>query len=159
MAPVISFLQRQMLMKRHLRLQLLSSRRFTSRIQGELYCRLADSSDFDDVVKLSNGVYSGHDYIPVVFHHWLKMANIAIMLLHAGTKLIGLSACCIVDDGRTFVRRAGRISPDLRGQGLRRTLAVALDKYVRENFPKVCRERLVAFSELNNPYKKIWSRT
>ena len=161
MAAVISFLQRQVLVKRHLTVQLLSSRRFTNgQVQREeFYCRLAKSSDFEDVVKLSNGIYSGYDYIPVVFHHWLKMPNIGIMLLHAGTKLVGLSACYIVDDGRTVVRRALRILPNLRGQGLQQTIDVALNEYVRNKFPKVSRERLVAFPDLKtkavNPWQKI----
>ena len=58
----------------------------------------------------------------------------------------------------SVVRDTG-ISPNRRGLGLRRTFAVALDEYVRENFPKVSRERVVDFEELKtktvNPYRKI----
>ena len=82
--------------------------------------RLAEASDIDEVVKLSGGIYNGYDYLPVVFHQWQKMENAAIMMALSGKKLVGLEVCCVFDDGKTFIRRAGRILPELLGQGLLR---------------------------------------
>ena len=128
----------------------------------ELDFRLAETSDIDDVIKLSDGIYNGHDYLPVVFHQWLQMEHMAIMLAHSGSKLIGLAASCIVDDGRTFVRRGSRILPELRCQGLRRHLSRALDEYIQENYPKVCRQRLNAFADLSskpiNPHRRVFEQ-
>ena len=159
MAAVVSFLQRQVLMIRHLRLQPISSRRFTTQSQGEIVCRLAKSSDYHDVVKLSDGVFAEYDYIPVVFHEWLKMEHKIIMLMHAGKKLIGLGVCDIVDDGKTFVRRAGRILPNLRGQGLIHNIVQSTEEHMRANFPKLCRERMGSFLPLDtkpvNPFRRI----
>ena len=159
MAAVVSFLQRQVSMIRHLKLQPISSRWFTTQTQGKLACRLAKSGDYHDIVKLSDGVFGEYDYIPVVFHDWLKMDNKFIMLLHAGTKLIGLEACTIVDDGKTIFRGAWRILPDFRGQGLIRNIVQATDEHVRANFPKICRERGNSFFPLDtmlvNPWQKI----
>ena len=71
------------------------------------------------------------------------------MLLFAGRSLIGLCASCIVDEGKTFVRRFDRIIPNLRGQGLQRKIADALDEHVRTNFPNVSRERGTSFLDLS----------
>ena len=149
MATVTNFLQRRVFMLNHWRVHLLSGRKFSTKIQEELTCRLATSSDFDNVVKLSTGIFNGYDCIPVVFHEWLKKENMAIMLLFAGRSLIGLSASCIVDEGKTFVRRFDRIIPNLRGQGLQRKIADALDEHVRTNFPNVSRERATSFLDLS----------
>lgn len=100
-------------------------------------------------MKLSRGIFNGYDCIPVVFHEWLKKETIAIMLLFAGRSLIGLCASCIVDEGKTFVRRFHRIIPNLRGQGLQRKIADALDEHVRTNFPNVSRERGTSFLDLS----------
>ena len=143
-------------MLNHWRVHLLSGRKFSTKIHEELTCRLATSSDFDNVVKLSTGIFNGYDCIPVVFHEWLKKENIAIMLLFAGRSLIGLSASCIVDEGKTFVRRFDRITPSLRGQGLQRKIFDALHEHVQTNFPNVSRERFTSFLDLT---KVITGRT
>ena len=32
----------------------------------------AEHSDFEDVMKISQGVYSGNDYLPYVYHEWVS---------------------------------------------------------------------------------------
>ena len=85
--------------------------------------RLARSGDFDAIVKLSEGIYDGHDYLPLKFHNWLQRDNLDVLLAYSGDKLVGLQACFVVDEGRTFIRRAERILAELRGQGLARQLS------------------------------------
>ena len=144
----------------HMKLQLSSYRKpFSVRNKMTLQFRLAESSDIDEVVRLSDGVYNGYDYLPVVFHQWLKKENVAIMMSLSGRKIVGLEACCIVDDGKTFIRRAGRILSEYRGHGLLRENHRALDGHVREHFPKVCRERVSSFADLTSistiPYRLV----
>ena len=62
-------------------------------------------------------------------------------LLNSGDKLVGLVACFVVDEGRTCIRRGGRILAELRRQGLLRQLREFARKYVNENYPSVQRER------------------
>ena len=50
---------------------------------------------------------------------------------------------------KTFVRRFDRVIPSLRGQGLQRKIADALDEHVRTNFPNVSRERATSFLDLS----------
>ena len=149
MTAIVNYLQRRVFIANRSRIQYISDRRFSTRINSEqLNWRLAKASDFDDVVKLSEGIYNGYDFIPVVFHQWLKRENVAIMMLYADNKLIGLEAGHIVDDGKTLVRRGGRIAPNLRGQGLVGKMVPALQQYVSAVFPKVSRERISTFVEI-----------
>ena len=108
---------------------------------GRLTFRLAQPGDFDAVVKLSEGIWDGHDYLPLKFHKWLQRDNLDVLLAYSGDKLVGLQACFVVDEGRTLPRRAERILAELRGQGLARQLREFARKYTREHYPSVQRER------------------
>ena len=110
--------------------------------------RLAQSGDFDAVVELSEGIYDGHDYLPFKFHKWLQRDNLKVLLAYSGDKLVGLQACFVVDDGRTFIRRAERILAVLRGQGLARQLREFARKYVSKHYPSVQRERFTTLLDI-----------
>ena len=58
--------------------------------------RIATADDFDEIVKLSEGIYAGHDYLPLTFHQWLQRDNIVILLAYCGGKLVGLEAYFVV---------------------------------------------------------------
>ena len=107
---------------------------------GRLTFRLAQSGDFDAVVKLSEGIYDGHDYLPLRFHKWLQRNHLDVLLAYSGDKLVGLQACFVVDEGRTLIRRAERILTELRGQGLARQLREFARKYTRDHYPNLQRE-------------------
>ena len=109
----------------------------------ELSFRLARLSDFDEVINLSKDIYDGHDYLPHEFHKWMKNENFAVMVAVAGEKLVGLRAAYIVDEGKTCIRRAGRVLPEFRCRGVSKKLSQVLDEYVRQNFPTVRRVRFV----------------
>lgn len=114
----------------------------------DLTFRLARLNDFDEILKLSEGIYNGGDYLPVRFHTWVqKMEDSAIMLSYSGERLVGLLVCSVVDDGRTFVSRAARILPGLRGQGVHKMQGKAMDEFVRKTFPNVRRKRLTKQDE------------
>ena len=115
MTTIVNYLRRRVFIANRSRIQYISDRTFSTRINPQqLNWRLAKASDFDDVVKLSEGIYNGYDFIPAVFHQWLKRENVAIMMLYADKKLIGLEAGHIIDGGKTLVRRGGRIAPNLK---------------------------------------------
>ena len=112
--------------------------------------RLARPDDFHEIVKLSEGIYDGHDYLPPKFHEWLNRENLHIILAYSGEKLVGLQAYFVVDDGKTFVRRAIRILPELRGRGLMRPLIEHVRKHARAHYPKIQRERFTTnFEHVN----------
>ena len=113
----------------------------------ELTFRLARPTDFDEILKLSEGIYHGHDYLPPTYHTWMTMDKVAVMLAHSGDELVGLVASSVVDDERTSIRRAGRTLPEFRGQGIFSQLSQAMNEFVRRHYPSVCRER---FTSLEN---------
>lgn len=116
-------------------------------INCELTCRLARLNDFDDILTLSEGIYNGHDYVPVRFHTWMKMENSAVMLSYSGENPAGLLVRSVVDEGRTFVSRAARVLPEFRGQGVHKMQGKAMDEFVRKTFPNVRRKRLTKGEE------------
>ena len=109
-------------------------------------------------MKLSEGLYIGYDFFPVVYHKFLKK----MMLLYAGKNLMGLQACCIVNEGKTLVWRAERVAHSLEGRGLQRKLAEEFGEHVQANFPQISRIKMVSHLELQtksgNSFKKIIGR-
>lgn len=113
----------------------------------ELTFRLAKPNDFDEIVKLSEGVYGGHDYLPPKYGTWMNTGAVAVMLAHSGDKLVGLVACSVVDEGKTAVRRAARTSAEFRGKGVYKQLSQAMREFIRRQYPSVCRERFTALHD------------
>ena len=115
---------------------------------GQLTFRLAQSGNFDAVVKLSEGIYDGHDYLPFKFHKWLQWDSFPVLLAYYGDKLVGLQACFVVDEGRTLIRRAERILAELRGQGLVPQQRKFARKYVSEHYSSLQRERCTVLVDM-----------
>jgi len=113
----------------------------------DLTFRLAKSSDFDEIQKLSEGIYNGGDYLPARFHKWMKMENLDVMLAFSGDKLVSLVVCSVVDEGMTFVSRAERTLPEFRGRGILTQLLQAMLAFEQEKYPSARRRRFV---RLNN---------
>ena len=124
----------------------------------ELIFRLAQTSDFDEILILSEGVYDGQDYLPVRFHNWMQMDNVAVMLAHASKKLVGLVQCSFVNDGRTAVRQAARTLLEFRGQGVYKRLSEAMNEFVRRQYPNVERE-IFASTTCPSPAREITQMT
>lgn len=113
----------------------------------EITIRKAVSSDFAAVLEMSEGIYNGHDYFPCFFHQWLTKPNRTIFVAQYGEKLVGLRAIHIVDGGETFISQGLRIHPRFRGLGLSTRLIDAIHKHIRQEYPKVCRERFTTKSD------------
>ena len=117
-------------------------------------------------MKLSEGLYIGYD--PGVrlpsscIPQMAEKENGAMMLLYAGKNLIGLQACCIVNEGKTLVWRAGRVAHSLEGQGLQPKLAEEFGEHVQVNFPEISRIKTASHLELQtksgNSFQKIIGR-
>ena len=116
---------------------------FQQTMTQDLTFRLAQSSDIDKILKLSEGLYNGGDYLPARFHTWMKMENLYVMLAFSGDKLVSLVVSSIVDGGMTVVDRASRTLPEVRGRGIVAQLAQAMHAFVRKKHPSVHRRRFV----------------
>ncbi|XP_074629094.1 histidine N-acetyltransferase-like [Acropora palmata] len=123
-----------------------------------LTIRLARSTDYDQILKLSKGIYDGHDYLPPRYHTWMAMKNLHVMLAFSGNKLASLIACSIIDEGKTVVIRAGRTSPEFRGQGIYKLLQRAILDFSLKRYPIIQKWRLLTvFSPemLDNSYENV----
>ena len=109
--------------------------------------RLAQTDDYQEIVKLSEGIYEGHDYLPLKFNDWLQRENLHIVLAYSGSQVVGLQAYFIADEGRTFIRRAERIHPNFRGQGLIRPIREFIAKHAKSHYPCVQRGRFTTYYE------------
>ena len=118
-------------------------------MNSSLSFRLAQTNDFDAILQLSEGVFSGHDYLPFTFHKWMKMDNLLVMLAFSGDRLVALAVCSIVDGGKTCIWRAGRTLEAFRGHGIQKQLLEVLTNYIRMNFPTVCRNRFTRMHQSN----------
>ena len=116
-----------------------------------LTLRPAEADDFDEIVKLSEGIFAGHDYLPLTFHQWLQRDNIVVILAHCGVRLVGLEAYFVVDDGRTLIHRAGRVHPDYRGQGIYKQVGEYSIKHAKEHYPNLQRERFTSIRDTEIP--------
>lgn len=113
----------------------------------EVTVRTARPGDYHSVLEMSEGIYSGHDYLPCVFEKWLLDSTRAIFVAQVGRKVVGLRAVHIVDEGTTFISQALRIHPEFRGKSLSSRLIDAVHEYVRLNYPTVSRERFTTKSD------------
>ena len=123
-----------------------------------LSMRLARSNDYDQILKLSEGIHDGHDYLPPRYHTLMAMENVHVMLAFSGDKLASLVACSIIDEGKTVVSRAWRTSPEFRGQGINQLLQSSLLDFSRKRYPMIERCRLVSTLSpdiLSNSYKSL----
>ncbi|XP_068687726.1 histidine N-acetyltransferase-like [Montipora foliosa] len=106
--------------------------------------RLGQSTDFHEILKISEGIYEGHDYLPKRYHTWMEMENWNVMLAFSGDKLSSLVAFAVVDEGKTYVTRAARTLQEFRGQGIYKALLKAVTGFIRSRFSTVSRQRLAA---------------
>ena len=116
-----------------------------------LTLRPADADDFDEIVKLSEGIYAGHDYLPLMFRQWLQRDNVVVILAHCGVRLVGLRANFVVDDGRTLIHRAGRVHPDYRGQGIFKQVGEYTIKHAKEHYANLQRKRSISIGDTEIP--------
>lgn len=135
----------------------------------ELSFRLAERSDFDEILKLSEGLHEGHDYLPLKYHTWMNMENLYVMLAFSGEKLANLVVCSVADEGKTCITRAARTLTEFRGRGIYKELFKAVNDFMRRKFRTILRERFTRFTDDNDTipsFKKIlvhegnlgWSR-
>ena len=82
------------------------------------------------------------------------MAGLDVMLAYSGDKLVSLVASSVVDDGRTYVSRAGRTLPEFRGRSVNKQLVQALQLHVSKKYPNILRLRFASESS-SYPYKKL----
>lgn len=60
-------------------------------------------NDFDEILKLLEGIFKGYDYFLLIYYMWMKMDKVVVMLVYLGDKFVGLVVSFVVDDERIFI--------------------------------------------------------
>ncbi|XP_045216533.2 probable N-acetyltransferase 16 isoform X2 [Mercenaria mercenaria] len=80
--------------------------------------RQAAASDKESVICIHGNVYDGLDYIAEYFDDFLACPLTTPYVAVVQNKIVGFIATFIVDQGKTVITRAGRLSASVGGQGL-----------------------------------------
>ncbi|CAH1247786.1 NAT16 [Branchiostoma lanceolatum] len=114
---------------------------------GKLTFRLASHGDYDAVMRISEGIYGGTDYLPAKFHSWIDNSDVTVFLATVGDQVVGLKASKVMESGTAFITKASRVAPNWTGQGIDRQLSLHLDTWMRQNHPTVKYKRSVTMSD------------
>ena len=104
--------------------------------------RPAVKSDYEAVVELSQGIYDGLDYLPVVFHEWLTQPKRVLFVAEMEGEIIGAESMFFIDEGETAIGGAWRIHPRYRGRRLGSKMTGLILECVKQHYPKVFQLRL-----------------
>ncbi|XP_045215484.1 uncharacterized protein LOC123565760 [Mercenaria mercenaria] len=80
--------------------------------------RQATSADKESVIGIHNNVYDGLDYIAEYFDDFIACPLTTPYVALIKNEIVGFVATFMVDEGKTVITRAGRLSPSVGGQGL-----------------------------------------
>ncbi|XP_020907584.1 uncharacterized protein LOC110245602 [Exaiptasia diaphana] len=105
--------------------------------------RFATQDDVDKILHVSEGIYDGRDYLPVVLKQWLNHERKLIYLAEYEGEVIGLQVATIAEDQQSFVTQALRIHPKYRGKKLSYQLTEAVITSIRKSLPQVLKNRSV----------------
>uniref|UniRef100_A0A0B7A0F0 N-acetyltransferase domain-containing protein n=2 Tax=Arion vulgaris TaxID=1028688 RepID=A0A0B7A0F0_9EUPU len=103
---------------------------------SDVIIRKARPEDYDDLMEMGD-VYGGKDYLICHYHSYFDDPAIYPLVAEIDGKAVGYYMNHIIDNGRTLIKRAGRVHPKYRGKGTFHLLSEALDKYRKEFFPGV----------------------
>ncbi|XP_038642938.1 histidine N-acetyltransferase-like isoform X2 [Scyliorhinus canicula] len=123
-------------------------RSYTTRQYSESdldFC-LATEKDFGQVQSLYN---DETDYMPSVYHSWLRERNRMVMLAKHQGQLIGVCSSHIVDDGQANLIEVLKVAASERGKGAARLTCTHLIDLVRARYPEVKKQRFITDHKLN----------
>ena len=105
--------------------------------------RFACEDDYESVLEISQGVYGDQDYLPNIYHTWVKDPHHLIFLGLSGKHIVGLLVANITDGDKTLVLKAMRVYKKLRGKGFCSKMSSEVYAYIRYHYPTIVRVRCV----------------
>ncbi|XP_067258181.1 histidine N-acetyltransferase-like [Chanodichthys erythropterus] len=108
---------------------------------GLTFC-LASPVDYDDVMAISQDIYSGNDYLPHRYHSWMTEPGRVVIIARRDGKLVALESGLVVDGGETVIVEGLRVCPNERGRGLAGVIQKFVDGYIKKVYPNVKTKRL-----------------
>ncbi|XP_052086205.1 histidine N-acetyltransferase-like [Mytilus californianus] len=83
-------------------------------------CERVTKEDYEKVMAIlpPSEIYNGGDYLPDYFHLLIDMPNNEMYAAVIGDKFVGFALKTTIDDGRSVVTRAVRVSKEYAGKGI-----------------------------------------
>ncbi|XP_035694190.1 uncharacterized protein LOC118428279 [Branchiostoma floridae] len=108
--------------------------------------RLARHRDYNAVMRISEALLYGTDYLRAKFHSFIDAPDVTVFLAEVGHKVVAVKASKIVDSGTVSITKASRVAPEWREQGIDRKMTLYLDQWIRKNRPRVKYKRSVTYA-------------
>ncbi|KAK6466451.1 putative N-acetyltransferase 16 [Huso huso] len=113
-----------------------------TRADSEIEFCLAREEDYDDVMAISHGIYSGMDYLPARYHLWMKEPHRLVFLGKRRGRVIALESTILVDGGETVIVEGLRVAPEERGRGVAGLIQSHVAQFIKTYYPRVRTRRL-----------------
>ncbi|XP_072349276.1 histidine N-acetyltransferase-like [Scyliorhinus torazame] len=114
--------------------------------ESDLDFCLATGKDFKQVQSLYN---DETDYMPSVYHSWLRERNRMVMLAKRMGQVIGVCSSHIVDDGQASLIEVLKVAASERGKGAARLTYRQLIGLVRARYPEVKKQSFITDHKLD----------
>lgn len=85
--------------------------------------RKAESKDASDILKISSQIWGGTDYVPRILDKWLNGSTGVLWCALLDQKVLGFARSTYLSSNRCWLEGI-RVSPEARGKGLGKALAV-----------------------------------
>jgi GNAT superfamily N-acetyltransferase len=102
-----------------------------SDITQQLTFRPACAGDFDDVQAIASRIWDGHDYIPLVWEHWLAAPKGELAVAVLDDQVIALGKLTWLGEGEWWLEGL-RVDPAYQRRGISRALTAYLLQRFRE---------------------------
>jgi GNAT superfamily N-acetyltransferase len=81
---------------------------------SQVLCRPAIESDYPDIAEFCKGIWDGGDYVPEVWHHWLKDPHGLLATAEHDGRAIGCSKLTLLAEGQWWLE-GFRVDPQHQG--------------------------------------------
>ncbi|XP_010342985.1 putative N-acetyltransferase 16 isoform X1 [Saimiri boliviensis] len=109
---------------------------------------VATEREFEEVMAISGGIYSGLDYLPSRYYSWLRDPDRTVVLAKRNGGVIALESVNVIDAGETALVEGLRVAPWERGKGVAGLLQRFCSQLVKQQHPGVKVARLTRDDQL-----------
>jgi RimJ/RimL family protein N-acetyltransferase len=116
--------------------------------------RPVQEQDYPDILKISKDIWEGYDYLPKVFHAWLRQPGLFIGVQDPITnELIAVSRVALLHDGTAWLGGL-RVRPDYQGRGISHLMIQAQINYALEKLLQGSVQRIACATFIKNEASK-----
>ncbi|CAC5360280.1 unnamed protein product [Mytilus coruscus] len=106
-------------------------------------------------IRLPEDVYEGYDYLPDRFHKLISSSSTEGYAASIDNKFVAFQIVNLLDDGRTVLKKAGRVAKEYEGTGIYKVL----DSFTQQKYSLLGRQRTFSFDEHNQILmKRLYAR-